>query len=66
MGAHSGAEAYACFLAMQMMDPHKSGQQLIQMLAGIQIVVNALGGMWAYPGMVYKALKGPVVKQKTE
>ena len=61
----TGAEAYACFLAVQMLDPHESNQHLVQMLAGIQIVVNAAGGIWAYPPMVYKALN-PVSKNKAE
>ena len=62
----TGAEAYACFLAVQMLDSNQPDQRTVQVLAGIQIVVNAIGGMWAYPPMVYKALKGPVSKKKTE
>lgn len=61
----TGAEAYACFLALQMLDPQQSDQQLVQMLAGIQIVVNTAGGIWAYPPMVYKALN-PKSKNKAE
>jgi hypothetical protein len=49
-----------------MLDSKQPDQRLVQVLAAIQIVVNAIGGMWAYPPMVYKALKGPVSKRKTE
>ena len=61
-----GAEAYACFLAVQMLDSKEPDRRLVQVLAGIQIVVNVIGGMWAYPPMVHKALKGPVSKRKTQ
>ena len=62
----TGAEAYACFLAVQMLDSTQPAQQIVRVLAGFQIVFNVIGGMWAYPPMIYKALKGPVSKTKTE
>jgi copper chaperone CopZ len=53
--ACAGAEAYACYLALEMLASPE--QQIVKVLAGTQVVVNTLGSLWAYPPMVSKAMK---------